>query len=53
MAGALRRSVSTISDEIARNSVKGEYDPAKAQQKALVRRYNASYRVDCRTTPSH
>lgn len=38
------RSVSNISDEINKNSVKGEYDPAKAHQKAWAKRYNASYR---------
>lgn len=36
--------MSTISNEITRNSVKETYDPAKAQQKAYVRRHNASYR---------
>jgi IS30 family transposase len=41
---ALNRSVSTISEEISRNSVKGEYNPIKAQHKAYVRRHNASYR---------
>jgi len=44
IAKALRRSVSTISDEIKRNSVKGLYDPHKAQHKAYVRRHNASFR---------
>lgn len=44
VASALRCSVSTISDEIARNSVKGVYDPVKAQLKAYTRRHNASYR---------
>lgn len=38
------RSVSTISDEINKNSVKGTYDSDKANQKAYVRRHNASYR---------
>ena len=41
---ALHRSVSTISDEIKRNSVRGKYDPHKAQHKAYVRRHNASFR---------
>lgn len=41
---ALGRSVSNISDEINKNSVKGEYDPTKAHQKAWTRRYNSSYR---------
>jgi transposase, IS30 family len=44
IAFVLKRSVSTISDEIKRNSVKGEYDPLKAHQKAYARRHNASYR---------
>jgi IS30 family transposase len=44
IAAALNRSVSTISEEINKNSVKGEYDPNKAQQKNYVRRHNASYR---------
>ncbi len=41
---ALSRSVSNISHEINHNSVKGEYDPAKAHQKAWARRYEVSYR---------
>jgi transposase, IS30 family len=41
---ALSRPVSTISDEISRNSVKGVYDPNKAQHKAYVRRHMASFR---------
>ncbi len=41
---ALSRPVSTISDEISRNSVKGVYDPDKAQHKAYVRRHMASFR---------
>lgn len=44
IATALGRSVSTISDEINRNSVKGVYDPQKAQHKMKVRRSKASYR---------
>ena len=39
----LKRSVSTIWDEIKRNSVKGVYDPDKAQHKAYVRRLYAKY----------
>lgn len=35
---ALGRSVSTVSDEIKRNSVKGTYDPHRAAHKAYVRR---------------
>ena len=41
---ALDRPVSTISDEINRNSVRGIYDPEKAQHKAYVRRHMASFR---------
>jgi transposase, IS30 family len=41
---ALGRPVSTISDEIKRNSVRGKYDPEKAQHKAYVRRHKASFR---------
>lgn len=44
IAHALGRVVSNISLEIKRNSVKGEYDPHKAQHKMRVRRQNASYR---------
>jgi IS30 family transposase len=44
IAGVLKRSVSSISKEISKNSVRGEYDPNKAQQKAYVRRHNASFR---------
>lgn len=44
IARTLSRSVSTISDELTRNSVKGIYDPFKAQQKAYVRRHAASWR---------
>ena len=43
IAGALKRSVSTISDEVKRNSVHGSYDPRKAQHKAYVRRQEAKY----------
>jgi IS30 family transposase len=43
IAGALERSVSTISDEITRNSVRGKYDPQKAAHKAYVRRKYAKY----------
>jgi len=41
---ALSRPVSTISDEIKRNSVRDKYDPEKAQHKAYVRRHKASFR---------
>jgi len=43
IAGALNRSVSTISDELARNSVRGAYDATKAAHKAYVRRKYAKY----------
>jgi len=38
IAKRLGRSVSSISDEVKRNSVKGEYDPWKAANKARQRR---------------
>lgn len=44
IAQALNRSVSTISDEIKNNSVRGIYDPQKSHHKAYVRRYRAGYR---------
>ncbi len=44
IAGALNRSVSTISEEINNNSVKGKYDPEKAHHKSYVRRHNASFK---------
>jgi IS30 family transposase len=40
---ALDRSVSTISDELQRNKVRGRYDPRKAHHKAYVRRKYAKY----------
>lgn len=43
IAGTLGRSVSTISDEIARNKVRGTYDAKKAAHKAYVRRKYAKY----------
>ena len=43
IAKALNRSASTISDEIKRNSVRGKYDPKKADHKAYVRRHEAKY----------
>ena len=43
MAKALRRSISTISDEIKINSVKRQYDPQKAAHKAYIRRHEAKY----------
>lgn len=44
IGSALKRSVSTISEEIKKNSVKGKYDPSKAQHKSYVRRHSASFR---------
>lgn len=38
IAKVLKRSVSTISDELARNRVRNKYDPRKAQHRAYVRR---------------
>jgi IS30 family transposase len=43
IAKAIKRAVSSISDEIKRNTVKGEYEPKKAHHKAWVRRKNAKY----------
>jgi IS30 family transposase len=43
IAAALNRSVSTVSDEIKRNSVNGKYDPDKACHKAYVRRLESKY----------
>ena len=43
IANAIHRSVSTISDERARNKVNGIYDPRKAHHKAYVRRKYAKY----------
>jgi len=40
----LGRSVSTISDEISKNSTREVYNPQKAQHKAYVRRKDASFR---------
>jgi len=43
IAKALKRGAGTISDEIQKNSVKGAYDPKKAQHKARVRRMYSKY----------
>lgn len=43
IAEALGRGIGTISDEISRNSVKGMYDPKKAQHKAYVARLYSKY----------
>ena len=45
IAGLMGRSPNTISDEIARNTVKGVYDPRKAHHKAYVRRQDAKYQA--------
>jgi len=45
IAERLDRSVSTVSEELSRNKVKGEYDARKAQHKAYVRRWRA--KQDC------
>jgi transposase, IS30 family len=43
VARSLSRSVSTLSEELRRNRVKGAYDPRKAHHKAYVRRKYAKY----------
>jgi IS30 family transposase len=43
IAKALGRSVSSISDELKRNTVDGEYDAKKASHKAYVRRKESKY----------
>lgn len=43
IARALGRSVSSISDEVQRNQVKGSYDAKKATHKAYVRRRASKY----------
>lgn len=43
IAKALKRSVSTISDEIRLNSLKGKYDHRKAHHKAYARRKYSKY----------
>jgi len=43
IAKSLKRSVSTILDEIRLNSVKGKYDAKKARHKARCRRKEAKY----------
>jgi len=45
IAGRLGRSVSSISDEIRINSVKGKYNAEKADHKARVRRQNS--KIQC------
>lgn len=45
IARALGRSVSSISDEIRRNKVKGTYDAVKAEHKAYVKR--SSSKIQC------
>lgn len=43
IARMLKRSLNTISQEIKQNSVKGVYDPLKADHKAYVRRKYSKY----------
>ncbi|MDI6883032.1 MAG: helix-turn-helix domain-containing protein, partial [Patescibacteria group bacterium] len=43
IAGVLKRSPNTISREIRINSVKGKYDPHKADHKAYVKRKYSKY----------
>lgn len=43
IAKTLSRSVSTISDELGRNEVAGNYTPTKAQAKSVVRRKASKY----------
>lgn len=43
IAKTLKRSVSTISDEIKLNSVNGKYDSKKAHHKAYARRKYSKY----------
>lgn len=43
IANALKRSVSTISEEISRNRVRRKYDARKAHHKARVRRNNSKF----------
>ncbi len=43
IAKALDRSISTVSDELKRNTVAGTYVPAKAHHKAYVRRKEAKF----------
>lgn len=45
VAKVLDRSNSTISDEIKRGSVRGIYDPLKANHKAYVRRHESKYQA--------
>lgn len=43
IAPVLGRAISSLSEEIKRNSVGGNYDPVKAQHKAYVRRKYSKY----------
>ena len=45
VARVLNRSNSTISDEIKRGSVRGVYDPQKANHKAYIRRHESKYQA--------
>ena len=44
IARVLKRSPGTLSEEIKRNSAKGNYEPAKAHYKAYVKRKYSKYR---------
>ena len=43
IAEALSKDPSSISREIRRNNVNGEYDPKKAQAKSVVKRSRSKY----------
>ena len=43
IASALKRSPSSVSREIGRNTINGEYDSGKADHKAYVRRWQSKY----------
>jgi IS30 family transposase len=43
IAATLGRGIGTISDELNRNKVAGEYDPKKAHHKAVVRRKESKF----------
>lgn len=43
IAGVLKRSPGTISEEIKRNNTRGHYDPEKANHKAYVKRKHSKY----------
>ena len=43
IAKAIKKNPSSISREVKENSVNGEYDPAKADHKAYVKRHYSKY----------